>query len=204
MAQHERKETNRNARAEVNRSHLQRMGGRNESLWREPFASFWGGRDPFASFLEPFGLTTRNWPFQTAGTGSLWTPQIETFERGNEFVVRADLPGLKKDDVKIDITDNSLTIEGERREEHEEDREGYYRSERSYGSFCRVIPLPEGTITDSAKANFNNGVLEIVMQAPPREVSRGRRIEITESTETGREANRDQTRNEKERPDTRR
>lgn len=206
MAQHERKETNRNARADENRNQMQRSSGRNEGMWREPFGSFWGGRDPFASFWEPFGLTTRNWPFQTArhGAGSLWAPQIETFERGNEFIVRADLPGLKKDDVKIDITDDSLTIEGERREEHEEDREGYYRSERSYGSFCRVIPLPDGAITDSAKANFNNGVLEIVMQAPPREVSRGRRIEITESTEAGVDANRNQTRNEKERPETRR
>ena len=169
MAQHERKESNRRTRANENQNQLQRSGGRGESLWREPFAGFWGGRDPFASFWEPFGLTTRGtWPFQPArqGAGGLWSPQIETFQRGSEFVVRTDLPGLKKDDVKVDITDDSLTIEGERREEHEEDREGYYRSERSYGSFCRVIPLPDGAITDSAKANFNNGVLEIVMQAP--------------------------------------
>lgn len=116
MAQHERKESNRGTRPNENQNQLQRSSGCGESLWREPFAGFWGG--------------------------------------------------LKKDDVKVDITDDSLTIEGERREEHEEDREGCYRSERSYGSFCRVIPLPDGAITDSAKANFNNGVLEIVMQAP--------------------------------------
>jgi len=181
---------------------LQPSGGRGESLWRDPFAGFWGGRDPFASFWEPFGLTThRSWPFQTRqGAGNLWSPQIETFQRGNEFVVRADLPGLKKEDVKIDITDDSLTIEGERREEYQEDREGYYRSERSYGSFCRVVPLPDGAITDSAKANFNNGVLEIVMQAPPREVSRGRRIEISGSADTARTENR----HEKEREETKR
>ena len=181
MAQHERKESNRNTRANDSQNQLQRSSGRGENLSRDPFAGFWGGRDPFTSFWEPFGLTPRSgWPFQSGrqGVGSLWSPQIETFQRGNEFVVRADLPGLKKDDVKVDITDASLTIEGERREEHEEDREGYYRSERTYGSFCRVIPLPDGAITDSAKADFNNGVLEIVMQAPPREVSRGRRIEI--------------------------
>ena len=142
-----------------------------------------GGRDPFAAFWEPFGLTTRNaGSLQPGrqGAGALWAPQIETFQRGNEFVVRADLPGLKKDDVKIDITDEAVTIEGERRDEHEEEREGYYRSERSYGSFYRVVPLPDGAITDSAKAHFNNGVLEIVVQAPPREVSRGRRLEITQ------------------------
>jgi HSP20 family protein len=95
--------------------------------------------------------------------------------------VRADLPGLKKEDIKIDVTDSALTIEGERREDHEEDREGYYRSERSYGSFYRVVPLPEGAITDSAKAHFNDGVLEIVVQAPPREVTRGRRLQIADS-----------------------
>jgi HSP20 family protein len=185
MRQQERKDTDRGARAQENRNRqeLQRTSGRGESLSRDPFAGFWGGRDPFASFWEPFGLTARSgWPFQTGreGAGSLWSPQIETFQRGNEFVVRTDLPGLKKDDVKIDITDDSITIEGERRDEREEDREGYYRSERSYGSFYRVVPLPEGSITDTAKAQFNNGVLEVVVQAPPREVSRGRRLEIAD------------------------
>jgi len=81
----------------------------------------------------------------------------------------------------VEIGDDQVSIRGERKHERQEEREGYYRSERSYGSFHRTIPLPEGTITDSAKANFNNGVLEIVVQAPPREVSRGRRIEIGEA-----------------------
>lgn len=207
MPQQERKDKDTRARSDESRNQqgLQRSGARGESLWRDPFAGFWGGRDPFASFWEPFGLATRNaWPFQAAreGTRNLWSPQIETFQRGSEFVVRADLPGLKKDDVKIDITDDSITIEGERREEHEEDREGYYRSERSYGSFYRVVPLPDGAITDSAKANFNNGVLEIVVQAPPREVSRGRRLEIAESGETARTEHRN--RSEKERTETQR
>jgi HSP20 family protein len=107
-----------------------------------------------------------------------WTPQIEVFHRGNDLVVRADLPGMNKEDVNVEIGDHSITIQGERREEHEEEKEGWYRSERSYGSFYRTIPLPEGTITDSAKATFKNGVLEIVLQAPPKEVSRGRKVNI--------------------------
>jgi HSP20 family protein len=94
-------------------------------------------------------------------------------------VVRADLPGLEKNDVKVDIADDVLTIQGERKQEHEEEHEGWYRSERSYGSFYRAVPLPEGTIADSAKANFKNGVLEVTLQAPPKEVSRGRRLEIS-------------------------
>jgi HSP20 family protein len=114
--------------------------------------------------------------------GSFWAPDIEMYQRNDEVVVRADLPGLKKEDVKIDVTDNALTIQGERRQEEETERGGVYRSERSYGSFFRTIPLPEGAITDQAKAAFNNGVLEITMPAPPDQVTRGRRLEIKEAT----------------------
>ena len=197
MAQQDRKDREQRGTAYEHRNQqgLQRSRGRTESLSRDPFAGFFGGRDPFAAFWEPFGLATRDaWPFRGGREGnSLWTPQIETFQRGNEFVVRADLPGLTKDDVKVDVTEDSITLQGERREEHEDDREGYYRSERTYGSFCRVIPLPEGAITDSAKAQFNNGVLEIVLQAPPKEVSRGRRLEISEAG-TGRSETKNQNR----------
>ena len=106
-----------------------------------------------------------------------WSPQIEVFERGGQFVVRADLPGLSKDDVKVDITDEALTIQGERKQEHKEEREGWYRSERSYGSFFRSVPLPEGINANEAKASFRDGVLEITMPAPKRE-ERKRSIEI--------------------------
>jgi HSP20 family protein len=108
-----------------------------------------------------------------------WTPDVEVFHRNDELVVRADLPGLNKDDVKVDVTENGITIQGERKREHEEEREGRYRSERSYGSFYRMIPLPDGAITDQAKAKFKDGVLEITMPAPPEHVRRGRRLEIT-------------------------
>jgi HSP20 family protein len=128
-----------------------------------------------------FGRRWLGSPLPRAGA-ELWAPQIDVFQRNNELVVKADLPGLKKDEVKIDVTDDAITIQGERRSEHEEEREGVYRSERSYGSFCRVVPLPEGAITDQAKATFNNGVLEITMPAPPEQVTRGRRLEISEGT----------------------
>jgi HSP20 family protein len=115
----------------------------------------------------------------------MWTPQVEIFDRNGELVIRADLPGLTKDDVKVDVTDNQLTIEGERQRQHEEEREGVYRSERSYGKFYRVIPLPEGVIADQAKATFRNGVLEIAMPAPPEQARRGRRLEISEGSSAG-------------------
>jgi HSP20 family protein len=115
------------------------------------------------------------------GAVETWSPQIELSQQYNELVVRADLPGLKKDDVNIDITDEAVTISGERKQEQESESAGVYRSERSYGSFYRTIPLPRGAISDQAKATFKDGVLEIRVPAPPDQVSRGRRIEIQDA-----------------------
>ena len=126
------------------------------------------------------GGTTSSWTPDNAFGPADWSPAIDVFQRGNDLVVRADVPGLSKDDITVDIADDSLTIRGERRYDHEEERDGVFRSERSYGSFCRVVPLPQGAIADSARATFNNGVLEIVLQAPSFDVRRGRRIEIKE------------------------
>jgi HSP20 family protein len=108
----------------------------------------------------------------------LWSPQVEMFERDNQLVLRADLPGMTKDDVKVELSNDGITIEGERKNEHEEEREGYYRSERSYGRFYRRIPMPEGVNAEDASASFSNGVLEITMPAPKREESKARRLEI--------------------------
>ena len=114
--------------------------------------------------------------------GSMWLPQVETFERNGKLIVRADLPGLTKDDINVYITDDAIKIRGERRQEKEENEEGYYRSERSYGTFYREIPLPSGVNREEANASFNNGVLEITMPAPARQLS-SRRIEIREGSE---------------------
>jgi HSP20 family protein len=111
-----------------------------------------------------------------------WAPQIEVLRNNGQFMVRADLPGLKTDDVKVEVTDDVLTISGERKNETEEKRDRFYRSERSYGSFYRQIPLPEGAITEKALATFRNGVLEITMPAAKVEPS-SRKLEIKELTE---------------------
>jgi HSP20 family protein len=108
---------------------------------------------------------------------TLWSPQIETFRRGDKIVVRADLPGLKKEDVNVEVENDVLTISGERREENEEDREGFYRSERSYGQFYRTVPLPEGANADQCEATFENGVLEVSLTAPKNE-QRRKQIQI--------------------------
>ena len=109
-----------------------------------------------------------------------WVPKIDVVQRGNELVVRADLPGVKPDDVTVEISDDAITISGEREDEHTEERGGIYRFERSYGAFLREIPRPEGAMVDQAKASFNGGVLEITVPAPPEQVSRGRRLEIAQ------------------------
>lgn len=129
---------------------------------------------------EDFGFG-RSWLSQDIGRGfgqAMWSPQVELFERDNQLVVRADLPGLTKDDVDVEITDDGLTIRGERRQESEEKEEGYYRSERSYGTFYRQIPLPEGVRTENANASFRDGVLEITMPAPERELRQGKKLQI--------------------------
>ena len=108
-----------------------------------------------------------------------WTPEIEMFTKDNMLHVRADLPGLKKEDVTVELTDESITIRGERKIEKEEKGEGFYRTERSYGSFYRVLPLPEGVKTETAKAEVRDGVLEITMPMVKVEEKK-RTLEITE------------------------
>jgi len=115
---------------------------------------------------------------QSAGQ-SLWYPQVEVREREGKLVVCADLPGARKEDVHVEIRDNALILQGERHQESEHNQGGFYRSERSYGHFQRVIPLPEGVNPEQAQASFKDGVLEITLPLPQRESPQGRRIEIT-------------------------
>jgi len=104
-----------------------------------------------------------------------WIPAMDLVETDEDFVLRADLPGLSEDDVNIELEDNVLTISGQRKAEHEERKEGYYRMERSSGSFSRSLTLPEGVDPDKVEANFARGVLEVRIPKPeqrkPRKVT---------------------------------
>jgi HSP20 family protein len=104
-----------------------------------------------------------------------WIPPMDLVETEDDFVLRADLPGLTESDVNIELEDNVLTISGERKAEHEERREGYYRVERASGAFSRSLTLPEGVNPDAVKANFDRGVLEVRIAKPeerkPRKVA---------------------------------
>jgi HSP20 family protein len=125
------------------------------------------------SFFDRFGFER---PIALS-TEFAWTPDLEVLEKGNEFIVKADVPGMKREDIKVELTDNELTISGERKMEKEEKEKGFYRTERSYGSFFRTITLPEGVKTKEAKAVVKDGVLEIKMPRAKIEETR-RRLEI--------------------------
>jgi HSP20 family protein len=104
-----------------------------------------------------------------------WIPAMDLVETQDDFVLRADLPGLSEEDVNIELEDNILTISGERKAEHEERKEGYYRVERSSGTFSRSLTLPEGVNPDGVRASFDRGVLEVRIPKPeerkPRKVA---------------------------------
>jgi HSP20 family protein len=109
---------------------------------------------------------------------NLWAPEVEVREEENQLRISVDLPGIPKENVKVDVQAGALTIQGERREERSEgdEKQGYRRSERRYGSFYRSIPLPEGADAENAQAQMKEGVLEITLPLAQR--SKGRRLEI--------------------------
>ncbi len=109
-----------------------------------------------------------------------WSPRVDVVEREGQILIRADLPGLSKEDVKVEVGDDMITVEGERKHQKKEEREGYYYSECSYGSFYRAIPLPDGSEASKATAEFHNGVLEVTVPAPSRPEPKIRRLEVTE------------------------
>jgi HSP20 family protein len=112
----------------------------------------------------------------TGGAMRRWMPAMDLVESGDHFVLRADLPGLSEEDVKIELEDTTLTISGERAAEHESNDEGYYRLERAFGAFSRTLQLPKGIDPEAVTAGFDRGVLEV--RIPKPEQRKPRRIEI--------------------------
>jgi HSP20 family protein len=113
---------------------------------------------------------------RSAAEARSWTPAMDLVEAEDHFLLRADLPGLREEDVNIEVRDSTLRISGERKAEHEQRERGWYRLERQFGKFSRALTLPEGINPDAIEAKFDHGVLEVLIPKP--EERKPRRIEI--------------------------
>lgn len=132
-------------------------------------------------FFDDFGFGRSFWPrnMEQTSLGTNFTPKIDIFEKDGKLTVHADLPGMKQEDVKVNVEDGVLTIAGERQHQHEHEKGGVYRCEREYGSFQRRVALPEGVNPESIQASFEQGVLEVTMPVPTQEQApKGRSIPI--------------------------
>jgi HSP20 family protein len=124
--------------------------------------------------------------FGQTDQGRRWVPPMDLVEVEDHFVLKADLPGLAEGDVNIEVQDGTLTIAGERNAEHEQREKGWYRIERSFGSFNRSLTLPDGVDADRIDASFANGVLEV--RIPKPEERKPRRISISSGDGNGKPA----------------
>jgi HSP20 family protein len=115
-------------------------------------------------------------PGGNGGTLRRWMPAMDLLETADHFVLRADLPGMSEQDVNIELEDSTLSISGERKTEHEDTQEGYYRVERASGSFQRSLTLPKGVDPEAVTASFDRGVLEV--RIPKPEARKPRKIAI--------------------------
>jgi HSP20 family protein len=121
---------------------------------------------PFSDFAELRHRLDQAFRDLSDGAQHGWTPSVDLVRRDDALVLRADIPGIKPDDVKIEVEDNVLTVSGEHREETEKKKEHYMRRERRYGSFSRSMVLPEGVTAEDVEATTEDGVLEVTIPMP--------------------------------------
>jgi HSP20 family protein len=130
---------------------------------------------PFSDFAELRHRLDQAFRDISEGAQHGWTPSVDLVRREDALVLRADVPGIKPDEVKIEVEDDVLTISGEHSEEREEKKERYVRRERRYGSFSRSMALPKGVEADDIQATTEDGVLEVTIPMPKEEK---RKVEI--------------------------
>lgn len=131
-----------------------------------PFGSLFGA-SPFKMMkriTEEMDRAFTN--FAPACEVDLWAPPLEVTHKDGKFIVTVELPGIPKDELKVDVLEDALVIEGERKLAKEKKEQGFFKSERYYGKFSRTIPLPKGAKPEEIKAELNNGVLEVVIPVP--------------------------------------
>lgn len=126
-----------------------------------------------------FGRRTRPWwpeRWFTTDEFEVVAPTVDLYEEKDDIVVKAELPGIDKNNIEVNLTDHTLTIKGEKKKEEEVKKENYYRAERSYGSFLRTLELPRDVHADKVKASFKNGILEVRM--PKTEEAKAKEIKV--------------------------
>jgi HSP20 family protein len=147
------------------------------------------GRDPFAEMeremrelTERFNRMLSFWPARPAARESLsvadWAPSVDISETDSEYLVKAEVPGIDKKDVKVTVQDHLLTLQGERKQEKEEKGRRFHRVERSYGSFFRTFEIPEGVDESKLKAEFKDGVLTVHLPKTEKAVSKAIEVKV--------------------------
>jgi HSP20 family protein len=138
--------------------------------FREEMEGFWrGARFP----------TLTHFPKLLGKETTEWVPSTDVYRANGNLVVKADLPGLTKDDVEVLIEEGFLVVKGERNEEQEEKEKEYFRSERSYGSFFRRVPLPEGVEIEKITAAVHDGILEVTVPMPVTPAKEAKKIAVS-------------------------
>jgi len=107
-----------------------------------------------------------------------WAPAVDIYEEDNAIVLKAEVPGLTKDEIVVEVHEGTLTIKGEKKEEKEEKTKHFYRAERRYGAFQRSFQLPDTVDHEAIKATFKNGVLELTLPKIEKKAPEARKIEV--------------------------
>jgi len=163
MATKEAKETKEIAKAEpVALSPFEEMEKRFDEFFRRPFSLF--GPTWWASLRMPELEEI--------------TPTVDIYEDGNDIIVKADLPGMKKENIDVNISDNTVTISGEKKKEEKVEKKNYFSMERSYGSFSRSFRMPAEVQSDKAKASFKDGVLELRVPKTAEAIKKEKKVQI--------------------------
>jgi HSP20 family protein len=178
-------ETNREQTRDRTDVARQRPSGELNTLGGSPFAFMRRMAEDMDRLFNDFGFAGSSirpdrdfWRGSSDLDRATWAPQLETLRRGDNIVIRADLPGMKKEDVNVEVDNGMLTISGERHEEHEDKRDDFYRTERRYGRFYRALPLPEDVTSDRCEATFKDGVLEVTIPAPKQAQAKSKRVPV--------------------------
>ena len=127
-------------------------------------------------FEDPLAI---RWPALQIEQPAMWSPKVDVFEKDNRLITKVDLPGVKKEDMSVEVTDGQLQLSGVRKSETEEKNDNVYRCECEYGQFFRSVPLPQGVTADDVQATFANGVLEVSM--PLQAKANGRKVPIQDA-----------------------